>query len=148
MTCKEIKDFLNEFSGFKIESKNRKIKYIYFRSIYYYLCLKYSEDGFSYESIAEIIDRKSHITAMNGINEFYNFIETDRVFQGIFQRIEPTFLKQNKIEDYVLDITSADILNLGKRCKRLKKANAKKDKQITCLKSRISSLKKRQKKCA
>lgn len=136
MTNKEIKELINDFTGLDIASKNRDLKYIDARAIYYKMCHKHSSEKVTLESIGREINI-SHATVLNGLKVFNDLSSTDIKFLRLSKEIEDLIIsKTPKKEVYFNNIIDNQKTNRIRR--RLKNSKI----EIKELKNEIKKLKK------
>lgn len=87
MTCQQIKEFCDEQFGFDIAEKNRKETYLEARWTYYYLCYKYSLDGFKDANVSAPV-KLDRGTARHGLIKFFDYYETTKIFKIKVSKIE------------------------------------------------------------
>ena len=140
MKCREIKEYLDSYSGVDISKKSREEVYIKFRAIYYFLSHKYATDSYSYNKIANLVN-KDHASFLNGLKTFESFYISDDNFRVDFTKTENHVIsKSSKMNQ--INIKRIEGLEIEQLRACLIKARMK----ISAHNKRISALKKQNKK--
>ena len=118
---------MEEFSGTDINSVTRSEFYCNLRTIYYYLCMMYSEDGISYSSVAKSLN-KNHATVINALKNFDHRIKYEIDFKKLYERSYKAFRAHFKDDEKEIlssevFVAKIDSVTVGIRLKRLLKEN-------------------------
>ena len=128
MTCKEIKDKIDNHLSLDISIKIRSTFYVELRYIYYQLCLKYASDALSYRRIGKEVN-KDHASVMHGLGKFEDFLLTDNDFATKYYDIEQIIIsvvpkeiidRRIKIEEYKKQMLTNKYLDLQSKYFELK----------------------------
>ena len=97
MTCKDLKEFLDNLSGYDISDFNRHTEYVMFRNWYFYFSYKYAQDCFSLRYVGETINR-NHATVIHGYNRFLDYLQYNKELANKTNELENKILDKFKLE--------------------------------------------------
>jgi len=80
-----IKDIIEDYYNFKLDSATRQRKYVEARAIYYYILR--NKFNYSLSAIAETLN-KNHATVLHFTKQFDSWLMYDRVIRTDYQQIE------------------------------------------------------------
>jgi len=80
-----IKDIIEDYYNFKLDSTTRQRKYVEARAIYYYILR--NKFNYSLSAIAETLN-KNHATVLHFTKQFDSWLMYDRVIRTDYQQIE------------------------------------------------------------
>ena len=80
-----VKDIIEDYYNFKLDSATRQRKYVEARAIYYYILR--NKFHYSLSAIAETLN-KNHATVLHFTKQFDSWLMYDRVIRTDYQQIE------------------------------------------------------------
>ena len=80
-----IKDIIEDYYNFKLDSATRQRKYVEARAIYYYILR--NKFNYSFSAIAKTLN-KNHATVLHFTKQFDSWLMYDRVIRTDYQQIE------------------------------------------------------------
>ena len=110
MTCQQIKDYIDKYSGLNIATKSREQHYIKYRSIYYFLCHRYAENGYCFNIMSKPV-RVHRLTPRHGLNTFQSFVLSDPDFRLNYNIIK-NYIKENTSKEIHDKLDSMEVINL------------------------------------